>query len=88
MGTHNDVENREDTLDVYRVRVPKITQSSKTVIDYSTLNPNTHSKLEKVKSITHENEVMKCRQNPFDESLIASNITTGAINLYKMDQKE
>lgn len=84
MGTHNEIEDREDTLDIYRLRLPKITSTSKTVVDYSKLDAATHSKLTKVESLVHEGEVMKCRQNPHDQSVVASNTTSGVVNLYRM----
>jgi len=68
-GTHNDDENqanRNDTINLIRVRVPKLRQDEKTTIDYDSLDRNTHSKVQIVKQIAHEGEVLKCRQNPID----------------------
>ena len=36
-----------------------------------------------VSSIEHEGEVMKCRQNPFDDQCVASVLTSGVVNIYK-----
>lgn len=68
-GTHNDDEveaNRTDSINLLRVRMPKLHQSEKSTIDYTGLDRETHSKTQMVKRIPHEGEVLKCRQNPLD----------------------
>ena len=60
-------------------------RSEKTTVDYSSLDPSSHSKTQIISSIQHEGEVMKCRQNPFDTQCVASILTSGVVNVYKKD---
>jgi WD40 repeat protein len=39
--------------------------------------------MQTLERIPHEGEVMKCRQSPFKQGLIASVTTSGVINLYQ-----
>ena len=59
--------------------------TEKTTIDYSVLDRNAHSKVQIITSIPHEGEVMKCRQNPFENQSVASILTSGVVNVYKKD---
>ena len=85
-GTHDDDEekvNKVDTINLIRVRMPKLVPGQKTTIDYDRLDRQTHSKVQIVKKIPHEGEVLKCRANG-EGTLIASILTTGVVNLYDM----
>ena len=85
-GTHDDdetKENKADTINLIRVRMPKLIQGEKTTIDYTGLDRNSHSKVQIVKKIPHEGEVLKCRAN-IDGTIIASILTSGVVNLYDM----
>ena len=47
-GTHDDDEekvNKVDTINLIRVRMPKLVHGQKTTIDYSGLDRQTHSKV-------------------------------------------
>ena len=85
-GTHDDDEEKEvknDTINLIRVRMPKLITGEKTVIDYNSLNPLNHSKVEIVKKIPHEGEVLKCRAN-LEGNLVASILTSGVVNVYDL----
>lgn len=64
--------------------MPKLRQGQKTTIDYGVLDSNSHSKVQVVKRIAHEGEVLKCRMNPMDGTSIASILTTGVVNVYDL----
>lgn len=61
--------------------MPKLVKGQKTTIDYSSLDRSTHSKVEVLKKIAHEGEVLKCRAN-LNSTLIASILTSGVVNIY------
>ena len=63
--------------------MPKLVQGQKTTIDYTSLDRRNHSKVQIVKKIPHEGEVLKCRLN--EQKLIASILNTGIINLYSLE---
>ena len=86
-GTHDDDEekvNKVDAINLIRVRMPKLVHGQKTTIDYNGLDRQLHSKVQIVKKIQHEGEVLKCRANG-DGTLIASILTSGVVNLYDME---
>ena len=83
-GTHVDEEQTApNCINELKVRLPKIDKTEKSTIDYDKLDRNAHSKVQIVSSIEHEGEVMKCRQNPFDDQCVASVLTSGVVNIYK-----
>ena len=86
-GTHIDEDrpNEQSVIQELRVRIPKLSKTEKTTVDYSGLDRTSHSKVQIVTSIPHEGEVLKCRQNPFDDQRIASILTGGDVNIYKKD---
>ena len=68
------------------MRIPRLHDTHKTTIDYSSLDRHTHSKIETVSSIPHETEVLKCRQNPFHDKTFGSVHTDGNIGIYKLGE--
>jgi len=86
-GTHNEDDsnpNYVDHINLIKVRMPKLSATEKTTIDYSALDRNSHSKIQIVRKIPHEGEVFKCRQNPLG-SEIASILTSGVVNVYSAE---
>ena len=86
-GTHVDEDRPNDpsVIQELKIRIPKFSKTEKTTIDYSKLNRQDHSKVQIVSSIPHEGEVLKCRQNPFNDQNVASILTSGVVNIYKKD---
>ena len=87
-GTHKEDEEQKgehvENINLLRVRMPKLQQSQKTVIDYTQLDRRTQSKTQIVKQIPHEGEVLKCRQSIFGDK-VASILTSGVVNIYSVE---
>ena len=64
-GTHyEEGSTMPNTLNLGRMRVPKISSVSKNIVDYKHLDRKTHSKMELVRQIPHDGEVIKARECP------------------------
>ena len=57
----------------------------KNTVDYNTLVKESHSKMEIVRQIPHEGEVIRARQNPHSQGIVASMTASGVINLYNVE---
>jgi hypothetical protein len=53
-----------NTLNLGRMRVPIISSASKNVVDYSQLDRKNHSRMQLVRQIVHDGEVIKARECP------------------------
>ena len=67
------------------MRLPKLVQGQKSVIDYTKLNRNEHSKMKTLTKIPHKSgEVLKVRSKPGSSDIFASLNKQGPISIYQM----